>query len=50
MNGQQTEKKPYVRPVLKRIELKVDEVLNVCCKNDTCYSGGLPATGGVPSS
>lgn len=45
MNGQQTEKKPYVRPVLKRIELKTDEVLNTPCKSGECYEKD-----GTPSS
>lgn len=33
MNEQQTKKQPYIRPALKRIELKVDEVLATNCSN-----------------
>lgn len=33
MNEQQTKKQPYVRPVLKQIELKTNEVFGVKCNN-----------------
>lgn len=32
MNDQQTKKQSYVRPMLKRVELKADEVLDSGCK------------------
>lgn len=31
MNKQKSEKKPYVKPVLKQIELKTNEVLDIKC-------------------
>ncbi len=42
MNEKQLTKRPYVQPVLKRIELKVDEVLGGSnCKQFACESSAL---------
>ncbi len=46
MNEKQPGKRPYVQPVLKRIELKVDEVLvGDNCKQTPCQSGNITNAG-----
>lgn len=45
MNEQQIKKQPYIRPVLKRIELKIDEVLvEKCSTQSSSGVGGSQCT------
>lgn len=45
MNEQEIQKKPYVQPVLKRIELKTDEIiLGFCAGSSSAQSGPLCQT------